>query len=212
MSEVKRYWQKEYEYKRILEILDDYWLTAKDEARVMCEMHFLKSNGEFQKKQITWVNPNLNKCTSKDNNFELSTMDEFEESSKENTTKEKEKVENIVWFNKDRSGWTQKKCDMTISKVKDGINIIIRNSLGEEVTSTGYIRIGFAEKDKNRMYFMAADKAHGWKFSLQPNSTTSYRAHISDDKVIEGMLRFIGDYDLEISEDNLFYIDRRNVL
>lgn len=121
-------------------------------------------------------------------------------------------MENIVWFNKDKSGWTQKNCDMTISKSKDRINIILRNGMCEEVTSTGYIRIGFAEKDKNRMYFMAADKDHGWKFSLQPNSKTSYRSHISDTKVIDGMLRFIGDYDLEISDDNLFFIDRRNVM
>ena len=89
----KRYWENEWQYQRILEILDDYWITEKDEARVMCEMHFLKSNGEFQKKQLIWVNPNLNKCTSEDSNIELPTMDEFGESSKENTTKEKEEVD-----------------------------------------------------------------------------------------------------------------------
>lgn len=199
MSE--RYWKNEWQYQRILEILDDYWITQKDEILVNVEMQFFNKDGQFQRKCISW----RPKEADSNETYEAKPIEEME-------IEEKEKVENIVWFNKDRSGWTQKKCDMTISKVKDGINVIIRNSLGEEVTSTGYIRIGFAEKDKNRMYFMAADKAHGWKMSLQPNSTTSHRTHIGDEKVIEGMLRFIGDYDLEISEDNLFYVDRRNVL
>lgn len=121
-------------------------------------------------------------------------------------------MENIVWFNKDRSGWTQKKCDLSISKVKDGISIIVRNGFGVEITNTGYIRIGFSEKNRNRMYFMGADKDHGWKLCTQPNNTTNLKAQISDAKVVDGLLKFIGDYELEISEDNLFYIDRRNVL
>lgn len=56
---VKRYWKDEYEYKRILEILDDYWLTSKDEVSVIVDMQFLKSNGEYQKKQIRWVSPSI---------------------------------------------------------------------------------------------------------------------------------------------------------
>lgn len=199
MSE--RYWKNEWQYQRILEILEDYWITQKDEILVNVEMQFVSKDGQFQRKCITW------RPKESDSNETYETKPK-----EENEIEEKEKVENIVWFNKERSGWTQKKCDMTISNTKGGINIILRNGLREEVTSTGYIRIGFSEKDKNRMFFMAADKDHGWKLSLQPNSTTSCRSHISDEKIIEGMLRFIGDYDLEISEDNLFYIDRRNVL
>lgn len=276
MSE--RYWKNEWQYQRILEILDDYWITQKDEILVNVEMQFFSKDGQFQRKCITWrpkegdftaisfSEPSLDGfvtdcltittdqskrvsrnemygayeeyCISKGvpvhgrqrlfkhlrlkgiqetatngyRFFKGVSLTDNSEPTEEKEIEEKEKMENIVWFNKDRSGWTQKKCDMSVSKVKDGINIILRNGLCEEVTSTGFIRIGFSEKDRNRMFFMAADKDHGWKFSLQPNSTTSYRTHIRDEKVIEGMLRFIGDYDLEISEDNLFFIDRRNVL
>ena len=56
---MKKYWDKSYEYRRILEILDDYWLTEPDEKEVMVEMHFRKANGECQSKQISWFNPNM---------------------------------------------------------------------------------------------------------------------------------------------------------
>ena len=42
------------------------------------------------------------------------------------------------------------------------------------------------------------------------NSKMNYKTTIRDDKVIDGLVRFIGDYDMEVSEDNLCYIDRRN--
>lgn len=51
-------WKDCYEYKRILEILTDYWGTEPDEDLVRVEMAFLKSNGESQKKCIFWRNPN----------------------------------------------------------------------------------------------------------------------------------------------------------
>lgn len=55
----KKYWDKSYEYLRIMEILDDYWLTEPEEKEVSVEMHFLKANGERQDKLITWCNPNM---------------------------------------------------------------------------------------------------------------------------------------------------------
>lgn len=45
-------------YKRILEILDEYWLSEPEELAVCVSMEFLKANGENQAKEIRWVNPN----------------------------------------------------------------------------------------------------------------------------------------------------------
>ena len=42
-----------YEYKRILEILEDYWLSEPEEDRVVVELHFYKGN-EKQHKMIRW--------------------------------------------------------------------------------------------------------------------------------------------------------------
>lgn len=44
------------EYKRILEILYDYWLDEPEEDRVVVELHFYKGNEE-QHKRICWKNP-----------------------------------------------------------------------------------------------------------------------------------------------------------
>ncbi len=54
---MKRWWDKSYEYRRILEILDDYWLTEKDEEVVKVRMYFKKSDGQEQEKVIIWRTP-----------------------------------------------------------------------------------------------------------------------------------------------------------
>lgn len=52
----KSNWKNTIEYKRILEILDDYWLSEPDEDEVIVRMEFHKGK-EFQSKQIIWRNP-----------------------------------------------------------------------------------------------------------------------------------------------------------
>jgi len=59
MSRIKRYWKDEYKYKRILEILEDYWLTEEDEEEVTVTMHFKHADGREQEKEIWWRNPNI---------------------------------------------------------------------------------------------------------------------------------------------------------
>lgn len=53
----QKYWKDTVQYQRILEVLEDYWLTEKDEDKVVITMEFYKGKEE-QHKQITWVNPN----------------------------------------------------------------------------------------------------------------------------------------------------------
>ena len=53
----KKYWKDEYEYKRILEILDDYWLTDPNEEQVVVTMFFKNRNGDKQEKVVRWDNP-----------------------------------------------------------------------------------------------------------------------------------------------------------
>lgn len=50
-------WSDEYKYKRILEILDDYWISQQDELYVRVDMYFEHKNGETQSKRIVWINP-----------------------------------------------------------------------------------------------------------------------------------------------------------
>lgn len=44
-----------YQYQRILDILEDYWLTEPDEEYVKVDMYFRKKNGEEQGKTIIWT-------------------------------------------------------------------------------------------------------------------------------------------------------------
>lgn len=52
----KKYWKDTYDYRRILEILNDYWLEEEDEEEVIVTMHFKHHNCEEQEKQIVWRN------------------------------------------------------------------------------------------------------------------------------------------------------------
>lgn len=58
MGGLRKSWKDTWEYLRVLEILNDYWLTEKDEFRVRIQMDFIKANGETQEKCIQWENPN----------------------------------------------------------------------------------------------------------------------------------------------------------
>lgn len=52
-------WKESYEYKRIQEILEDYWLSEPEELKVRVRLDFIKANGETQSKCIVWRNPNI---------------------------------------------------------------------------------------------------------------------------------------------------------
>lgn len=56
---VKKYWEDTYTYQRLMEILDDYWLTVEDEQTVEIDLYFKKETGETQMKHLRWTNPNL---------------------------------------------------------------------------------------------------------------------------------------------------------
>ncbi len=54
---MKQVWSNEYEYKRILKILKDYWLTEPNEECVVVNMYFRHKDGREQWKRISWFCP-----------------------------------------------------------------------------------------------------------------------------------------------------------
>lgn len=54
---MKLNWRKTWQYKRILEVLNDYWLTCPDEEFVEVKMYFRNERGEEQTKDIVWAKP-----------------------------------------------------------------------------------------------------------------------------------------------------------
>ena len=50
-------WIRSNQYRRIQEILKDYWLSEPDEAEVTVCMTFRHSDGFVQNKHIVWRNP-----------------------------------------------------------------------------------------------------------------------------------------------------------
>ena len=62
---MKHCWKNSREYKRILEILHDYWLTEPEEDKAIVSMEFYKGK-ERQSKQISWVNPKNKKWNKND--------------------------------------------------------------------------------------------------------------------------------------------------
>lgn len=53
------YWSDTDQYRRILEILDAYWLSEKNELKVRVRMDFIHADGSTQSKCIMWRNPDL---------------------------------------------------------------------------------------------------------------------------------------------------------
>lgn len=58
---MKLFWDKTYEYQRILEILRDYWTSEEDEAAVIVDMRFKKRDGQYQEKKVKWKHPEVEK-------------------------------------------------------------------------------------------------------------------------------------------------------
>lgn len=121
-------------------------------------------------------------------------------------------MKEIIWLAKSCSGRKQHHGDISITKVKKGFSIRIRSELAEEMTETGYIRIGVARHDQNLLYFMAADSDHGWKLSMPTTKDSTCSLRITTEETFDTLGKFVGDYNLEISDDNLFFVNRRNLI
>ena len=52
-----KYHTNSWQWKRVQEILNEYWADEPDEYKVEVDMRFRKANGETQYKSICWVNP-----------------------------------------------------------------------------------------------------------------------------------------------------------
>lgn len=76
----RRLRKSSYEYRRILEILEDYWLSEPDEKLVVIDMHFEKEGGETQDKRIVWRNPRFpSACPSSINARDLTGKEKYHE-------------------------------------------------------------------------------------------------------------------------------------
>ena len=50
-------WRDTYEYQRLIDILETYWLDEPREAYVECTLYFRHMDGGEQEKVIKWRNP-----------------------------------------------------------------------------------------------------------------------------------------------------------
>ena len=57
MDSIVKEFKDSSQYQRILEILEDYWLTEPEEEVVAVCMYFRKHDGQQQQKCIRWRNP-----------------------------------------------------------------------------------------------------------------------------------------------------------
>ena len=117
---------------------------------------------------------------------------------------------NFIYFNKEN---IRKTADVKITLKQHGDYTLARITFSsaniEDITKTGYLRFAVPEGDKNKLFFLATDKAKGYKLHKQgKNSYTEIRQA----NITELMKRFEGKYDLEITDENFIYVDRRNAL
>ena len=52
-------WEDSEQYKTIQRILNDYWITQKDEYAVSVTMSFIHNDGRTHEERIFWFNPLL---------------------------------------------------------------------------------------------------------------------------------------------------------
>ena len=121
---------------------------------------------------------------------------------------------NITWFNKEQGARPVNPADITIRKSsKTGVySILVRNGNADLMSETGYIRLGVSEEDRNILVFMAASKKDGWKLAQYNNHPDIKIAQFYTGKILDLLARFEGDYNLDITEDNLFYLNRKEML
>ena len=117
---------------------------------------------------------------------------------------------NFIYFNKEKN---RKTADVRIAVKQRGeytaARIWFSSANIEDITKTGFVRFAVPEGNKNQLFFFATDKDKGYKLHKQGNS--SYM-EIQQTNITELMKRFEGKYDLEITEENYIYVDRRNAL
>lgn len=75
---MKKYWKDTWQYQRILEILEDYWLTEPDEKFVCVDLYFEHKNGMHQEKSICWTNPAIDEdIEEEDIELDIKTIEEL---------------------------------------------------------------------------------------------------------------------------------------
>lgn len=122
-------------------------------------------------------------------------------------------MEEIIWFRNDgRSRGNKSTSDVTVSLRKNGkennkvLSIRFRNEIAGEFKSD-FIRFGLS-KDGKKMFFLPARREDGWKLNGYKGNESTKFIVINSMKYDE-LLRFIGDYSMQVSEDDVLYIDSR---
>ena len=112
------------------------------------------------------------------------------------------------WIKKEN---TPSKADVSIVKGqqnnRDCIRITFRNGVYEDFP-TGFVRLGFSQDGKCLGFMNAKPSTAGWRICGSGNTRNIM---ISDKRAIDGLFRFLGDYEMEIDEQNRVYIDRRHI-
>ena len=119
---------------------------------------------------------------------------------------------NVTWFNKEPRKRAVNPADITIKKSKSGFYLYVRNDNADLMSETGYIRLGVSNEDPHLLIFMAASKQDGWKLAKFTNHDDIRIVQFNSGKILDLLARFEGDYMLDITEDNLFCINRKDVL
>lgn len=88
----KLYWKNCWQYKRILEILEDYWLSESEEYKVRVRLDFIHTNGSTQSKDIWWKNPNYT-----DDSLHAPEIESYEELMKKTPAEIWEEQEKEFW-------------------------------------------------------------------------------------------------------------------
>lgn len=118
-------------------------------------------------------------------------------------------MENITWFNK--KGHRGSKHDVSVTRHKSNKNRISFTFRNGEIDTleADFIRIGFS-MDGKKMYFSPAQSNNGWKLLKGKSKTPGTSSFaITEPFLYDKLLSYIGEYDFEISDDNLLYIDSR---
>jgi len=93
--------------------------------------------------------------------------------------------------------------DVSISIKKDGkVTFVFRNGVHEIISGTQYFVCAIC---KNRMFFMEADSADGYKLTVSDTKGCNRYAQMS----IDDGISFIGDYELKYDDFlELYYIEK----
>lgn len=116
-------------------------------------------------------------------------------------------MSDVIWIKKKWRNARSKSAVSIALYANKQIGITIRYGLADEITKTGYIKVGTERNNRNRMVFIEGTKEDGWKITKNTENGIAIIKSRAPEFVIV-VKKFIGEFEMDLNEECQFFIER----